>query len=516
MRLPDFALERYFARWEFTAELLLCASDLESWPLMDLLALADDDGLSRWGGLRLGYTESPGDPALRAEIAGLYEHVAPDDVLVFSGAEEAIFALHNVLLRPGDHAIVVQPAYQSLAEVAHAVGADVTGAELRAQDGWRLDVAAVRAALRPKSRLILVNEPHNPTGSLSDRATFDGLVALAAQSGARLIVDEVYRFLEFDPADRLPAGADALPNGVSIGVMSKAFGLAGLRIGWVATRDRELLARLAAFKDYTTICAAAPSEVLALIALRARDRVLARNRAIVATNMALLDTFFEHWAGIFEWVRPRGGSVAFPNLLANVPIDRFAEGLVRETGTLILPGSLFGDAENRFRIGFGRSSMPEALGRLDDFAARLFGGGGRFHPPQGAELARTDGASTPSASLPADMAAIEARLWAVIEPYRTALVPGSLYGMPTLTRPGAGAHHFFAGIRASQSSVSFHLKPLYDHPELLKAISPSLRRRLSGKQVLNFTRLDEAVFLELEVLTRRAFERYQDEGEQGC
>lgn len=370
MQLRDFALERFFARWEFKAELLLCASDVEGWAVRDLLELADDDGRRRWDGLRLGYTESPGDPALRAEIAGLYESVAPDDILVFAGAEEAIFVLHNTLLGPRDHAIVVSPAYQSLAEVALATGAEVTRVGLREVDGWRLDPEEIRAALRPNTRLILINEPHNPTGGLSDRSTFDRIVALAAESGARLVVDEVYRFLEFDPAGRLPAGADSLPAAVSIGVMSKSFAMAGLRIGWVATRDRNLLARLAAFKDYTTICSSGPSEVLALIALRARDRVLARNRAIVAANLPLLDAFFERWAGVFEWSRPRGGSIGFPRLTATVPIDRFAENLVRETGVLILPGTVFGEAGNHFRLGFGRSNLPEALDRLERYAER--------------------------------------------------------------------------------------------------------------------------------------------------
>jgi aspartate/methionine/tyrosine aminotransferase len=373
MRLDDFALERYFARWEFSAELLLCASDIEGWPMADLLGLADEDGLRRWSDLRLGYTESPGDPALRGEIASLYETVGADDVLVFSGAEEAIFALHNVLLGPGDRAVVVRPAYQSLAEVATAAGATVDRISLHAESGWRLDPDEVGAAMRSHTRLLLLNEPHNPTGALSDRTTFDSLVALAAASGVRLVVDEVYRFLEFDEAARLPAAADALPDAVSIGVMSKSFGLAGLRIGWIATRDRDLLARLAAFKDYTTICASAPSEVLALIALRARDRVLARCRGIVAANMPLLDAFFARWPDVFEWVRPRAGSIGFPRLLADVPVDDFAADLVRETGTLILPGTLFGDADNRFRIGFGRKNMPEALARLDDYATRRFG-----------------------------------------------------------------------------------------------------------------------------------------------
>jgi len=373
MRLHDFALERFFARWEFEAEMLLCASDVEAWPVREVVALADDDGIRRWDELTLGYTESPGDPALRAEIASLYETITADDVLVFAGAEEAIFALHNVLLGPSDHAIVVRPAYQSLSEVARAAGAEVSRVDLHEADAWRLDVGEVSEAIRSNTRLILLNEPHNPTGGLTNRETFDAVAALAAESGARLIVDEVYRFLEFDTADRLPAGADVSENGVSIGVMSKSFAMAGLRIGWVATRDRDLLARLAAFKDYTTICNAAPSEILALIALRARDRVLERNRAIIASNLSLLDEFFGRWGGVFEWSRPRGGSIGFPSLVAGAPVDAFADDLVRETGVLILPGTVFGDTGNHFRLGFGRTNMPEALARLEGFAARRFG-----------------------------------------------------------------------------------------------------------------------------------------------
>ena len=251
---------------------------------------------------------------------------------MFSGAEEAIFAIANVHLQPGDHAIVVWPAYQSLHEVARASGADVTLHELRAADGWAIDVDAMRRQVTPRTRLIVVNAPHNPTGSLPDPATYRAVAELAADAGAILLSDEVYRFLELDPADRLPAGADVGAHGVSIGVMSKSFALAGLRIGWLASRDRALLDAAARFKDYTTICASAPAEILALIALRARERVLARSQAIVEANLALLDGFFARQADRFAWVRPRGGSIAFPELLGPTPIDRFAEELRRGGG----------------------------------------------------------------------------------------------------------------------------------------------------------------------------------------
>jgi aspartate/methionine/tyrosine aminotransferase len=369
MRIADFELERYFARWEFAVEHLLCASDVEGYPMAELLALADDETRALWDGLRLGYTESTGHPLLRREIAGLYEHVEPDDVLVFAGAEEAIFCLLNVMLGPGDHAIVTWPGYQSLHEVARAAGADVSLHELREADGWALDVGRLRATLRPDTRLVVVNAPHNPTGMLPSHAEWRALTELCAEAGVHLLADEVYRFLEFDPADRLAAGADGLEQGVSLGVLSKSFAMAGLRIGWLATRDRALLARAAAFKDYTTICSSAPAEILGIVALRARATVLARSRAIVAANLPLLDRFFAERAAVFSWVRPRGGSIGFPRLTApGVSIDDFAAELVEAEGVLLLPGSRFGYPGNHFRVGFGRTDLPVALERLEAFA----------------------------------------------------------------------------------------------------------------------------------------------------
>jgi aspartate/methionine/tyrosine aminotransferase len=369
-RIADFRLERYFARWEFAVEHLLCASDVEGWPMSDVLALADPGTRSLWDGLRLGYTESTGHPLLRAEIASLYDTIEPDDVLVFAGAEEAIFCLASTLIGPGDHAIVTFPGYQSLYEVARAAGGDVTLLELREEEGWALDLRRLRAEIRPSTRLVVVNAPHNPTGMLPDAEIWRELTALCADAGVHLLADEVYRGLEFDSGDRLVAGADALPRGISLGVMSKSFAMAGLRIGWLAMHDRALLGRIAALKDYTTICSSAPSEILALIALRARDVVLGRSRAIVARNLELLDAFFEAHRADVSWVRPRAGSIGFPRLLRGGPIERFAAELVDSEGVLILPGSVFEVPGDYFRIGFGREDMPVALERFGRFLSR--------------------------------------------------------------------------------------------------------------------------------------------------
>lgn len=368
MQIADFALERYFARWEFSVRHVLCASDVEPLALDELLAFADPQSRELWEHLRLGYSESLGHPQLRAEIASLYETASADDIITFTGAEEGIFLLMHALLEPGDHAVVVWPAYQSLFEVARFIGSELTLLPLYPAD-WSLDVDAVLAAIRPNTRLIVLNYPHSPTGALLPRPDFERLTAEAEQRGITLLSDEVYRFLELDPSDRLPAGVDLGMHTISLGVMSKAFALAGLRLGWIATHDAELRARIAKFKDYTTICGSAPSEILALIALRARALVLGRSMGIITTNLPLLDSFFGRFRDRFSWVRPRGGSVAFPRLLdeREDAIDRFCDELVEQEGVLLLPASRFGYTGNHFRVGFGRTDMPEALERLERF-----------------------------------------------------------------------------------------------------------------------------------------------------
>lgn len=367
MRIAEFKLERYFARWEFVAKLLLGSSDAEPCGLEELLALADDDSRTLWHDMRLGYTESPGHPQLRAAIAGLYDGISADDVLTFAGAEEAIFTFANVALAAGDHAVVMWPAYQSLHETARAAGADVSLLRLRYDKAWALDPEELSSLMRPTTACVVFNIPHNPTGAIPDHRAFEAAVALCERGGARLFVDEVYRYGELDEKGRLPAACETSPTAVSLGGLAKPFGLAGLRIGWIATKDRPFLQRLAAFKDYLTICSSAPSELLAIAALRARDRVLARNKTIALGNLALLDELFARRPEDLEWIRPPSWPIGFPRLLRAEPVEDFAARLVERTGVMIAPESIFDHHGNHFRIGFGRRDMPQALERFESF-----------------------------------------------------------------------------------------------------------------------------------------------------
>jgi aspartate/methionine/tyrosine aminotransferase len=373
--LPDFRLETYFSRWEFAARYHLTASDAQTLPLAELLELADDDVRRRWDTLELGYTTTYGLPALREEIAATYEHVAADDVLCFAGAEEGLYLAMQVLLEPGDHAVVVTPNYQAAETVPLSIcgPGNVTGVALREDDGWALDVDAVRDALRPRTRLVSVNVPNNPTGALPDETTWRRLIALCAERGVRLFSDEVYRGLELPPRTPLPQAADLAPTALSLGVLSKAYGLPGLRVGWIACRDRDLLRRLERAKHYTSICNAAPSEILALAALRAREPILARNRAIVAANLPLVDAFVASLPGLVEWRSPDGGCVAFPRYLGPDGVERMCADLVAEAGVLLLPASIYASEltptpADRFRLGIGRRGLADGL---DQWAAWL-------------------------------------------------------------------------------------------------------------------------------------------------
>ncbi|WP_217145928.1 aminotransferase class I/II-fold pyridoxal phosphate-dependent enzyme [Streptomyces sp. AC627_RSS907] len=364
-------IERFFGQWESAVEHVACASDVDGLSLRELLDLADTESLALWEGLELGYTETAGHPLLREAIADQYTKTEADGVTVCGGgAAEALFLISHALLGPGDHAVVIWPAFESLHRIAPALGAEITPVPLDPEHGWGLDLDAVRRALRPTTRALFVNFPHNPTGALPSRAEFEALVALGAEAGVTVVSDEVYRYLEWEPGATLPAACDLDERAVSVGVMSKAYALAGLRVGWMATRNTALMDATRALKDYTTVCASAPAEILSLIALRARDQLVARSKRIILDNLAHVESFFRERPGAFAWEAPRAGMVAFPQLLLPVPVDAFVSDLAREESVLLLPDSVFDTADNRFRIGLGRTSLPLALDRLDTFLTR--------------------------------------------------------------------------------------------------------------------------------------------------
>jgi aspartate/methionine/tyrosine aminotransferase len=365
MKLPPFKLERFFAKYEFNTEYLLCSSDCEAMTVAELLAL-EEAAAEKFQQVWLGYTESQGSPSLRAEICRIYETIQPEDILVHTGAQEAIFLFMFAAFKEYDHVIVHAPAYQSLAEVARAAGCDVSPWRAREENGWSLDMDELRHLMRTNTKAIIINTPHNPTGYLMSRAEYEDLHTFVKVNKLLLFSDEVYRESEYDPAARLPAACDLGDHAVSLGVTSKTYGLAGLRIGWIATKNRKIYEKMASLKDYTTICNSAPSEFLAEVALRIRQKLIERNLGIITQNLQVIDDLFSRRPDLFSWIRPLAGSMAFPRYLGG-DVEKFCDQLVKEAGVLLLPGSVYDDSRNHFRLGLGRKNLPQAVEKLEQF-----------------------------------------------------------------------------------------------------------------------------------------------------
>lgn len=368
MNLPPFKLERFFATYEFNTEYLLCSSDCEAMTISELLAV-EPGAAENFQNVWLGYTESQGSPSLRAEICGLYEKISPEEILVHTGAEEAIFIFMFSMFKDYDHLIVHSPGYQSLAEAARGAGCDVSLWKAREENNWALDLDELRHLMRTNTKAIVINTPHNPTGYLMPRADYDAVHKFAQENKLLVFSDEVYRESEYDPAMRLPAGCDYGEHAVSLGVTSKTYGLAGLRIGWVATKNKAIYEKMASLKDYTTICNSAPSEFLAEVAMRNRMKLVERNVNIIKDNISVIEGLFTRYPSLFAWIRPQAGSMAFPRYRGG-NVEKFCDELVKKAGVLLLPGTVYDDSSNHFRLGLGRKNLPQAVERLEDFLSK--------------------------------------------------------------------------------------------------------------------------------------------------
>jgi len=368
MTLPPFKLERYFAKYEFSTEFLLCSSDCEAMSIADLLAF-ESGAAEKFQNTWLGYTESQGSPALRKEVCNLYTTMQPENILVHTGAGEAIYLFMHAMLKENDHVIVHTPHYQSLSQVAKGIGCQVSPWIAREEKGWALDLDELRHLMRPTTKAVIINTPHNPTGYLMSRADFDELNKFVQEEKLLLFSDEVYRESEFDPSTRLPAACDYGEHAVSLGVTSKTYGLAGLRIGWIATKNKKVYENMAALKDYTTICNSAPSEFLAEVAMRNRQQLIDRNLGIIQNNVVIVDKLFASHSSLFTWVRPQAGSMGFPKLLKG-DIEDFCDDLVKKAGVLLLPGTMYDDSRNHFRLGLGRKNLPQAVERLEEYLSK--------------------------------------------------------------------------------------------------------------------------------------------------
>ena len=367
--LPDFKLEAHFSRWEFHARFHLTASDAESISMRELLAMATPEERDEFDNLWLGYTETFGAPDLREAIASTFQNRAAHEILCFAGACEGIFAANSVILDMDSHAIVVTPNYQSHETLPLAI-CEATGVPLDPDDNWSLDIDQVAAAVRPNTKLVTINFPHNPTGTILPLDRYLALIEVCRKHGIYILHDEIFNGLGRTGTKHLPFVADVYERGLSLNVMSKAYGLPGLRIGWIACQDATIISQMERMKHYLSICNSGPSERLTKIALNNRDSLLARNCAIVDENLPKWDAFFARHPDLFDWRTPDGSCMAFPRYKGAEGVESFTRSLVEESGVLLLPGSIYSSDLNeaptdRFRLGYGRSGLDEGLAALD-------------------------------------------------------------------------------------------------------------------------------------------------------
>ena len=369
--MRDFKLETYFSKWEFTAKYNLAASDVESLSISDLLDMSSTSDKQAFQDLWLGYTETFGNKELRYEISKTYDTAKPEHILCFAGAEEGIYVAMRVLLKHDDHAIIVVPNYQA-AETIPLDICDVSGIPLNPEENWTLDIDRVKNEIRPNTKLISINFPNNPTGAILARERLDELIKICRYKGLYLFSDEVYRLLERNTQLRLPQVADIYERGLSLNVMSKAYGLPGLRLGWIMCKDKTILQNMERYKHYLSICNSAPSEHLSMIALKAKKQILERNRTLINNNIKILCEFFNEFSDLFDWVIPDGSCVGYPRYNGSNSANEFCEDLVEKTGILLLPPKIYQSElletpTDRFRIGYGRSTLAAGLAVMKNY-----------------------------------------------------------------------------------------------------------------------------------------------------
>lgn len=371
MKINKFKLERYFAIHEFSARYLLSPSDCESLTMKELTDNADEESLSLWHNLKLSYTESMGHPLLREEIAGLYNNIEADNVIT-AVPEEAIFLTMHALLEEDDHVVIIDPVYQSLKEIPVSIGCSVTHWSVEEKDGhWYLDIDTLEESITPETKMLIINFPHNPTGYLPSLEQFNRIIEIARHHDIYLFSDEMYWLLEHGEKRRLPSAADCYEKAITLFGLSKTFSLPGLRVGWVVTREDELLQDLSTLKDYTTICGSAPAEILAIMALRQKEAILGANKKRIKANLEAAREFFVRHDKLFTWLEPRGGSTAFIKLNPEINVVEFCERIVEEKSIMIVPGEIFDYSGNYFRIGLGRDNFKEILNELEEYLTKL-------------------------------------------------------------------------------------------------------------------------------------------------
>jgi aspartate/methionine/tyrosine aminotransferase len=359
MQIKPFKLERYFAKYEFSTKYLLSSSDCDGYSMESVLNCATAEEKEMWDSITLGYTDSQGGLPLREAIVRQYQTITPEEVFVLSPGE-ANFILMNVMLKRGDHVVCMAPAYQSLYQVCKSIGCNISWWKPDHEEAWDYSPETLKSLITDKTKLLIVNFPHNPTGFIPTRNQLDEIIAIARARNILIFSDEMYHQLVHEPSRQIPSICDLYENSITLWGMAKSFGMAGLRLGWVATKNRELLQKMMQFKDYLSICNNPMSETLSLIALNHKEQFIEPNITKIIQNKAIFEKFAKKTEGLLQFSSPIAGSTAFVKINTPKALD-YSEKLVKETGIMLVPSEMFEYGRRHLRIGFGRENMAEVL-----------------------------------------------------------------------------------------------------------------------------------------------------------
>jgi aspartate/methionine/tyrosine aminotransferase len=375
VKIEPFLLERWMTRHETHVRYDIAESGILPLSTDDLLGFEPPAEraatLASLLALPLGYSEARGTERLRSMIAATYAEGDADQILVTTGAIEANFLLFNQLLDAGDHVIAPYPAYQQLYTVPKALGCDVSLWHVGPDTGYRYDVAALERLVTPRTRVIVVNTPHNPTGAMLSPADARRVYALAESVGATIIGDEAYRWLDVPGGEPFaPPMFDLGPHGVSVGTLSKPFGLPGLRIGWIAG-PADLVRACWGLRDYISLSPGKLNDALACLGLRHREAIVERNRRIIQANLSTAARWIADRGSFISWTPPRGGLLAL--LKYDLPILslELADRLATDWSVMLAPGAAFG-YEHHLRLGVGQ--RPDLFAKGLEETGKCFNG----------------------------------------------------------------------------------------------------------------------------------------------
>lgn len=362
MDMSSFLVDAYFTKYESKAKYMMGSSDPESLPFKesaaDLMKYADEP---------LAYALGNGYLPLREKLSLLYKNISPDQIAVMNGGEETIYVTMRALLDPGDEIIVQMPSYQSLSVIAKEIGCRITEFRPSFERNWEFDIELLRSKVSRKTKLIALNYPHNPTGACLTDDDMTDIAKLCSEYGIILAADEMYRFLRLDKHCTDTSFADVYENAVVLGGFSKTFASPGLRLGWIATRNTELMKKLLAYRHFTSTCTNLPCQWIASELLKKKDEIIKRNNAIIEKNAALLKLLAERHSDVFSYIPPKGATMAYVKLLGGRRAMSFCMELLEHTGVLIVPSSVLEDSDEYLRIGLCRESFSESVRIVDAY-----------------------------------------------------------------------------------------------------------------------------------------------------